>query len=101
MHTSEPVSTREATERIVKIIESSYVKAHLEHVASDATHINGDKRAQLIGLLKKFEECFGGTLGEWDTELTNLELKPYYKPFNCKHYPVPITDKDTLRKVLQ
>ena len=32
---------------------------------------------------------FGGTLGDWETEPIDLELKPGYKPFNCKYYLVP------------
>ena len=38
--TAEPSSTREATDRLVKLIESNYVKADLKHVANSATHIN-------------------------------------------------------------
>ena len=41
------------------------------------------------------------TLGEWDTELVDLDLKPYSKPFNCKHYPFPRINKRTLHKKLQ
>ena len=38
--TAEPYSTREATDILVKLIESNYVKADLKHVANSATHIN-------------------------------------------------------------
>ena len=40
MHTSEPYSTIEATERLVKILNSTYVKSNLEQVADNATHMN-------------------------------------------------------------
>ena len=33
MNTAKPVSTREATERLVKILYSTYAKAYLEKVA--------------------------------------------------------------------
>ena len=32
MQTAEPVSTREATERLVKTLNSTYEKANLKHV---------------------------------------------------------------------
>ena len=34
-------------------------------------------------------------MGEWDTDPLELELKPNYKPFNGKYYPVPIINKKT------
>ena len=42
MHTAETVSTREATERLVKILNSTYAKADLEQVAANATHLNAE-----------------------------------------------------------
>ena len=38
IQTTEPVSKSEATERLVKILESNYVKAELEKVAANTTH---------------------------------------------------------------
>ena len=38
----EPVSTREATERLVRILDSTYVKADLEHVATNKTQLNAE-----------------------------------------------------------
>ena len=52
-------------------------------------------------LLQDVEELLDGTLGEWDTETVNIELKTYYKPFNCKHYSIPIMNKDIFHKELQ
>ena len=55
---------------------------------------------QLLRLLRGCEDLFGVTLGYCDTDPINLELRPYYKPFNCKHYPVPRTIKETFHKEL-
>ena len=44
---------------------------------------------------------FDGTLGEWDTDPIDLELKPNFKSVNIKYYPVPRTNKETFRKELQ
>ena len=39
MQTSEPVSTREATEMLVKILNSTYAKAELQQVAANTIHM--------------------------------------------------------------
>ena len=101
IQTAEPVSTREATERLVKILDSNYEKADLKQVANNATQLNTEEKTQLLRVLKYFEEFFDGTLGDWDTELIDLELKPYSEPFNCKYYPVPRINKETFFKELQ
>ena len=44
---------------------------------------------------------FGGTLGYWDTDPVELELNPDSKPFHCKYYPVPKTNKDTFLKEIK
>ena len=48
MQTAEPVSTREATERLVKILDSIYANADLEHIAANATQLNAEERTQLL-----------------------------------------------------
>ena len=54
MQTSEPASTREATERLVKIINSTYVKAELNQLADNSTQMNAEERNQLLRLLNDF-----------------------------------------------
>ena len=101
MNTTEPVSTREATDRLVKILYSTYVNEYLEYVAANVTLINADDRTQILRLLQYFEDLFDGTIGEWDTGPVDLELNIYYKYFNCKYYPVPMINKENFCKELQ
>ena len=63
--------------------------------------MNADERTQSLRLLEYFQELFDGTLGEWITEPVNLELKPYYEPFNNKYYLVPRINKDNFCKELK
>ena len=93
IQTAEPVSTREATDRMVKILDINYENADLEQVAANATHLNADESTQLLGLLKEFEDLFGFTIVEWYTKSIDLELNPDSKPFNCKNYPFPRINK--------
>ena len=43
MQTTEPASTRECTERMVQILDSTYAKADLEQVVN-ASHLNDEER---------------------------------------------------------
>ena len=67
IQTAEPVSTREATERLVKIIDITYAKADIKKEADNATHMNAVERTQLLRLIKYFGGLFDVTLGDWDT----------------------------------
>ena len=72
MHTAEPVSKREATDRMIKTTNITYKKADLKQVADNATQLNAEERTMLLGLLKDFKDLFDGTLGDWDTEPVDM-----------------------------
>ena len=84
MQTAEPASTRQANEILVKILDSTYAKSDLKPVVYNATHLDAEEMPQLLMLLGYFKDFFGGTLGEWDTDPVDMELKPDSKPFNSK-----------------
>ena len=62
MKNAEPVSTREDTERPVKILNITYAKENLTQVSNNATQLNAEEINKLLRLLKYFEELFDGTL---------------------------------------
>ena len=100
MQTAEPVYTREATGRMVKILNSTYEKSYLKQVVNES-QMNAEERTLLLILLEYFEDLFDGTLGNWATEPVDLEINPYSKPFNSRYYPVPRINKETSRKDLK
>ena len=83
----------EATERLVKLINSTYTKKYLEQVAANATRPNKEYITQLLRLLKYFDNLFDGTIWDWYTEPANLELNTDSKPLNCIYYLLPIINK--------
>ena len=101
MQTAEPVSTMRSNERLVKILYISYSKAYLEQVATNTNQLNSKYRTELLRLLDYSEELFCVTLGDCHTYPVNLELKPDYKPFNCKSYPFPVNNKQTFCKNIE
>ena len=64
MQHSEPAFIREATEQMVKILNSTYAKEELKQVADNASHTNDEERNLLPSLLGNFEDLFDGTLGD-------------------------------------
>ena len=80
----EPTSTKEGTEHMVKILNSTYVEVNLKKVADNSTQLNSEEITLLLSLLEDFEECFDDTLGDWATELLDLELKLDSKTFNSR-----------------
>ena len=101
MQNSEPGSTREATDRLIKILNSNYAKADLKQIADNATQLNTEERNQLLRILKYFEDLFADNLGEWETYPVYLELKPGSKPVNSKYHSVSRINNETFYKDLK
>ena len=97
----EPMSTKKATQRVVKILDANYEKADLRAMV-DATgpHLSLHDKNKLLELLKEFEELFDGTLHDWRTEPVSFELKEGAKPYHGRPYPVPKKRKETTIKEL-
>ena len=62
IHIEELFYNREDTDSLLKILDSTYVKACLEQIAANATKLNYEDRTQLLRLLQYFEDLFGGNL---------------------------------------
>jgi hypothetical protein len=62
----EPISTRSATKRMVKILDAKYEKADLPAIfRENCSHLTASDREKLLSVLLKFEPLFNGTLGDW------------------------------------
>ena len=72
MQTTEPSSTRESTERMVKNLDSTYAKLDHEHVVANARQLNSEEITLLLIILQDFEDLIDDTLGDWDTDSVNL-----------------------------
>ena len=91
--TEEFLTTRGKTERIVKIKDSHYQKVDLEKIANEANDLDSTEQQLLSSLLIEFDDIFDSTLGEWNTELIELKLKPDQKPDSAIHNLVPKINK--------
>jgi len=89
-------------ERIQQIIDAKYCPADLNKIVEECTHLSKGEQKQLLKLLQKFEHLFDGTLGTWQTDPVDLELKdPNVKPHHSKPYPVPHSQEKKLKAELE
>ena len=98
----EPSSTKQATERVVKILDAKYEKADLPKVVEEnCPNLTNSQKEALLKVLTRHESMFEGKLGTWDKEFVNFELKPGAKPFRGRAFPVPRIHRDTIKKELK
>ncbi len=95
----EPISTRSATKRMVKILEAKYEKADLPAIIREnCSHLTASNRERLLSVLLKFEPLFDGTLGDWKLPPVSFELMEGMKPYHGRPYPIPHKHKAVLMK---
>ena len=86
-------------ERIQHIIDAKYTKAHLPSITKECDLLSNEEKDQLLQLLQKFEHLFDGTLGSWNVDPVDLELKdPEAKPSHARAYPVPHSQEKQLKE---
>jgi hypothetical protein len=56
-------------------MDVKYAPAAINEMVSKCYHLMNTERSNLKMLLQKFESLSDGTLGAWDTEHIDLELK--------------------------
>ena len=71
----EPHSVQEATEQVLRIVDSKYEITDLQSVVStNCSHFSLQDQNRLLELLTEYEELFDGTLGDWNTDPMSFEL---------------------------
>ena len=92
--------TQEATDRMIKILDSNYQKANLKEIVRAAKHLNEMEKNLLYNLLIKFADIFDGTLGEWRKDPVDFELIDGAHPHSQRNYPIPHLYKEVFKKEL-
>jgi hypothetical protein len=86
----EPISTRNATMRVIEILDAKYDKANLPAIVRDnCSRLTPLQREKLLSLLLDFDSLFDGTLGDWNRPPVSIELKEGAKPYHGRPYPIP------------
>ena len=67
-------------------------------IMHDCAYLNTTQQNNLYQLLLKYKLLFDGTLGDWNTCLVSLDLKPRTTLYHRKAYPVLYVYEQCLRK---
>ena len=87
---TEPISMREATNRVKMILDAKYKKADLSQVVNKSCkYLTMFQQNHLLKLLLEFEELFNGTLGDWKMKPIKFQLKPETIPYHGRAFPIP------------
>ncbi len=98
----EPISTRSATKRMVKILDAKYEKADLPAIIREnCSHLTASDREKLLSVLLKFKPLFDGTLDDWKLPPVSFELKEGMKPYHGRPYPFLHKHKAVLMKEIK
>ena len=86
----EPVSTQNATKRVIEILDAIYDKANIPAIVRHNYSHLGKPIAiisrELLSLLLKYEMLFDGTLGDWNWPPISTEVKEGAKPYHGRPY---------------
>jgi hypothetical protein len=87
--TCEPEHIHAVNEHQTRILDAIYKTADLPEITKCISTIDDIEKNNHLGLLRKYEHLFDGTLGNFETSEVMLSLKEDAKPYHSKAFPVP------------
>ena len=88
---------KSSTNRIKKIIDAKYEKANSKEITITLKNTNSDKQFLIYELLKKYENVFDGTLGNYTGTEYEIELLEGVQPYHAKPFLVPKVHEEILK----
>ena len=98
-HVEEPPAVEEVFDR--SIAENVYEAADLRQYTQDMDYLNDEEKSLLHELMCKHESLFDGTLGKWEADPYEIELRKDAKPYHAKAFPVPRIHQKTMRNEVE
>jgi hypothetical protein len=99
--TREPQHVHAANKLQTRILDANYKAADLKEIIKCISTIDDIEKHNLLGLLRKYEHLFDGTLWNFETSDVKLNLKEDAKPYHAKAFPVPKNHHDTLKHEIE
>ena len=87
---------RSTTKRINKILDAKYEKANLKEITNIFKYLNSNKHLLIYRLLKKHENMFGDTLGNFTGTEYKIELLEGAEQYHVKKLSIPKVHEVTL-----
>ena len=99
---TEPLATKEETERTTRILDAKYEPADLPKIVEEnCPHLSSSEKEKLLQLLRRHESSFQGKLGKWVGEEVHFDLQEGVDPWQGRPYPVPRIHRETLKKEVE
>ena len=83
-----PETIKENYIRLGRILDANKKKADLEQEVNNLIHLTKFQRVTLRSCLKRYEDLFGGNLGEWTRPQVDITLKEEAKPYHAQVTPI-------------
>ena len=96
-HVNDKGITQNSVNRVKEILDAKYEPANLDEVVDNQEQLDEEQKEQLRTLLEKYSTLFDGTLGSWEGEEYDIELKEGAKPYHAKAFPIPRIHMETLK----
>ena len=100
-YVEDSTAVKDASERMKQILDAKYEPANLKDIAESCTNLTQYEQSCLLELLEKYKSLFDGTLGHWEMDSYDIELKPDAEPYHARAYPIPHAYEKTLRMEVQ
>jgi hypothetical protein len=94
-------SLDDATERVKQNLDAEYDAADLTQIVNKGLHLKATQTKDLFTPLTKYSTLFDGTLGKWQGERYNIELKPEATQYHARPFPIPKFHENTLKLEIQ
>ena len=91
----------EAADRLRSILDAKYEAANLREICNKSIHLPVCEQEMLFELLKKHKPLFDGTLGTWNDEQCNIDLRPDAEPYHGRAFPIPRVHLETIKLEVQ
>ena len=96
-HVDDPEGLEDDAQRLKTILDAKYEEADLEETAASQSHLTECEQQQLLELFNKHNSLFDGTLGTWNLDPYDIELKPDAQPYHARSFPIPQRHVNTLK----
>jgi hypothetical protein len=98
---NETEALQEASACLKKVLDAKYEAAVLDEVIRACEYLDSNEQQQLLALLCKYKHLFNGTLGIWNNEPYDIELKDGAMPYHSQPFPIPKVHEHTLKIELE
>ena len=94
-----PQTIKEKSIWIGRILDANYKNYGFEQEVHKLIHLSKIQRVILLSFLKRYEDLFGGNIGEWTVPAVLIPIKEEAKPYHAQAFPIPLIHIEAIRNI--